>query len=337
MRMRSVANKVGRAIPRGETAALAVLVVCGLFSVAPVRAEFTSPEEGNPFFEEKIRPVLAEKCYSCHSADAEKLKGVAAGRPPLPSPRGRDTGPSLVPGKRRTASSSRPSPTAIPICACRRRRNFPPPWSRIPEMDRGRRAMAEEPVPRPGKGEPLTGKAPRRTLVVASRRETPEAPAVKDAGWARTVRSMPSSSRRSRPPGCVPPNPPTTAPGCGGCPSILPACRRRRSRPRLSSRYLDRAPRERSSMPSSLPPHFGEKWARHWMDLVRYAETHGHEFDFPIDHAFEYRDYLIRAFNDDVPSTSCQGTHRGRPPCESAPPREGGIQRIRPRDPASGI
>ena len=48
-------------------------------------------------------------------------------------------------------------------------------------------------------------------------------------------------------------------------------------------------------------PAFGERWARHWMDLVRYAETYGHEFDFPIAHAWEYRDYLIRAFNNDVP------------------------------------
>jgi len=48
-------------------------------------------------------------------------------------------------------------------------------------------------------------------------------------------------------------------------------------------------------------PHFGERWARHWMDLVRYAEGFGHEFDFPINYAYEYRDYLIRAFNADVP------------------------------------
>ena len=47
--------------------------------------------------------------------------------------------------------------------------------------------------------------------------------------------------------------------------------------------------------------HFGERWARHWMDLVRYAETCGHEFDYPIPYATDYRDYLIRAFNDDVP------------------------------------
>ena len=46
---------------------------------------------------------------------------------------------------------------------------------------------------------------------------------------------------------------------------------------------------------------YGERWARHWMDLVRYAETKGHEFDYSIVGAWRYRDYLIRAFNDDVP------------------------------------
>lgn len=48
-------------------------------------------------------------------------------------------------------------------------------------------------------------------------------------------------------------------------------------------------------------PHFGERWARHWMDLVRYAETKGHEFDYPVIGAWRYRDYLIRAFNQDLP------------------------------------
>ncbi|XOV91654.1 MAG: PSD1 and planctomycete cytochrome C domain-containing protein [Bacteroidota bacterium] len=48
-------------------------------------------------------------------------------------------------------------------------------------------------------------------------------------------------------------------------------------------------------------PAFGERWARHWMDVVRYAETHGHEFDYEIPGAWRYRDYLIRAFNNDVP------------------------------------
>lgn len=47
--------------------------------------------------------------------------------------------------------------------------------------------------------------------------------------------------------------------------------------------------------------HFGEKWAQHWLDLVRYAETLGHEFDYTLPNAWRYRDYLIRAFNQDLP------------------------------------
>jgi hypothetical protein len=48
-------------------------------------------------------------------------------------------------------------------------------------------------------------------------------------------------------------------------------------------------------------PAYGERWGRHWLDLVRYAETHGHEFDFEIPDAWRYRDYVIRAWNADVP------------------------------------
>jgi hypothetical protein len=46
---------------------------------------------------------------------------------------------------------------------------------------------------------------------------------------------------------------------------------------------------------------FGERWARHWLDLARYAETRGHEFDFEVPFLWRYRDYVVRALNDDVP------------------------------------
>ena len=48
-------------------------------------------------------------------------------------------------------------------------------------------------------------------------------------------------------------------------------------------------------------PHYGERWGRHWLDLVRFAETAGHEFDYDTLEAYRYRDYVIRAFNADVP------------------------------------
>jgi hypothetical protein len=48
-------------------------------------------------------------------------------------------------------------------------------------------------------------------------------------------------------------------------------------------------------------PHYGERWARHWMDVIHFAETHGHDQDVPREHAWPYRDYLIQSFNSDKP------------------------------------
>ena len=48
-------------------------------------------------------------------------------------------------------------------------------------------------------------------------------------------------------------------------------------------------------------PQYGERWARHWMDVARFAESHGYEQDYDRPHAWHYRDFLIRAFNEDLP------------------------------------
>jgi hypothetical protein len=48
-------------------------------------------------------------------------------------------------------------------------------------------------------------------------------------------------------------------------------------------------------------PHYGERWARHWMDIARFAESHGYEQDYDRPYAYHYRDFLIRAFNADMP------------------------------------
>lgn len=48
-------------------------------------------------------------------------------------------------------------------------------------------------------------------------------------------------------------------------------------------------------------PRYGERWARHWLDVVGFGETHGFEVNTPRDHAWPYRDYVIRAFNQDLP------------------------------------
>jgi hypothetical protein len=48
-------------------------------------------------------------------------------------------------------------------------------------------------------------------------------------------------------------------------------------------------------------PHYGERWARHWLDVVRFAESYGFEHDLDNEHAYHYRDFVIRALNDDMP------------------------------------
>ena len=48
-------------------------------------------------------------------------------------------------------------------------------------------------------------------------------------------------------------------------------------------------------------PAFGERFARHWLDVVRFTETHGNEWNYDVPYAWRYRDYVIRALNDDVP------------------------------------
>ena len=48
-------------------------------------------------------------------------------------------------------------------------------------------------------------------------------------------------------------------------------------------------------------PAYGERWGRHWLDLARYADTNGYEFDEPRPDAWRYRDYVIRSFNADKP------------------------------------
>ena len=75
------------------------------------------------------------------------------------------------------------------------------------------------------------------------------------------------------------------------------------SREEIQAFLADTKPGARERVVDRLlaSPHFGERWARHWMDLMRYAESRGHEGDYIIANAWHYRDYLIRAFNEGVP------------------------------------
>lgn len=65
----------------------------------------------------------------------------------------------------------------------------------------------------------------------------------------------------------------------------------------------DHSPNAFSNLVEELlaSPHYGERWGRHWLDTVRYADSGGFEYDRDRDNAWRYRDYVIKAFNDDKP------------------------------------
>ncbi len=65
----------------------------------------------------------------------------------------------------------------------------------------------------------------------------------------------------------------------------------------------DQSPRAWENLIDRLldSPHYGERWGRHWLDVARYADSNGFEHDFDRPNAWRYRDYVIRAFNQDKP------------------------------------
>ncbi len=252
------------------------------------------------FFEKEVRPLLASRCYECHSAKSEKLEGGLRLDSREAAITGGDTGPAIVPNN--------PAESLL-IDAINYGEVYEmPPKSKLPESEiavltkwvsMGAPWPAEA-VATPGhlKEFDLAGRKavhwcwqPIRDLAT---------PGVQHRDWAQqpldnfVLANLEAS----------------------GLTPALPANKRtliRRayfdliglppSPAEVNAFLLDESPQAFETVIDQLldSPHFGERWARHWMDLIRYAETYGHEFDYAIPHAYKYRDYLIRAFNADVP------------------------------------
>jgi cytochrome c553 len=270
------------------------------------------------FFESRIRPLLAESCYGCHSARAKKLQanlrldtreGVLGGG---------DNGPALVPGKPEEslilkAVSYRDADLQMPprkkleerqIADLRRWIELGAPDPRVgPSEAAAEEGAAQEGAAgreRTGAAEPFDLEARKRSHWAWQPLGRPAPPAVRDPSWPRADLDRFIQAE-------------VEAAGLAPAP---PADRRTYLR-RVSFDLTGLAPslEELATFladPSSRAfedavdrllesPHFGEHWGQHWLDLVRYGETRGHEQDFEIPEAWRYRDYVIRAFNADVP------------------------------------
>ncbi len=75
------------------------------------------------------------------------------------------------------------------------------------------------------------------------------------------------------------------------------------TREQVAAFLADSSPKAWENLVDQLlaSPHYGERWARHWMDIARYADSGGYEYDRDRDNAWRYRDYLTRSFNEDKP------------------------------------
>ena len=254
------------------------------------------------FFEAKIRPILVESCYPCHSVEAGKSKGDLRLDSRDALRKGGATGPALVPG----------DPEKSLLIEAIRHRNedlqMPPP-------DDGGKLSAEkiallEQWVAMGAPDPRTGGKPHPMDMDVARRHwafqpvmLPKVPRVLDAGWVRTPVDafvLAKLEEKKLTP-AAPADPRTLLRRVTYDLTGLPPT------PEEMDAFL-RAPGgdayERAVERLLASPRYGERWGRFWLDVARYADTKGYlvgnaERRFPFSHT--YRDYVIRAFNDDKP------------------------------------
>ncbi|MGI9471451.1 MAG: PSD1 and planctomycete cytochrome C domain-containing protein, partial [Rubripirellula sp.] len=272
-------------------------------SVAGMPATAVEPTaEQIEFFEARVRPIFVEHCYECHSTTADDVEANLLLDSRWGWETGGDSGPAIVPGK---------LDESLIIEAVRYEDDIVsamPPRSKLAAKDiRTLEKWVGMGAPDPREMPTETGKIEKfdlnkRRLEHWSWRpiSNPRPPQVSDETWPnndidRFVLSKIESAGLT---------PASDADKRTWLRRVhfdligLPP-----SPSEIATFLADEQDNAQEHVVDALlrSPHFGEKWARHWMDLVRYAETYGHEFDYPIRGASQYRDYLIRAFNADVP------------------------------------
>jgi cytochrome c553 len=253
------------------------------------------------FFEARVRPVLAENCFRCHGDKKHKgdlrldsLSAMLAGG---------DRGPAIVPGQPEKSLLLKAIRQEDPELKM-------PPSRKLPAKqiaDLTQWVKMGAPWPGADKDAPVVARPKEYRISDRDRAhwafqpvKRPVTPSVKNEGWvtnpidafilarleAKGLQPSPPASRQELVRRVyydltgLPPSPKD-----------------------VESFLADTAPQTYEKLVDRLldSPRYGEKWARHWLDLVRYADTNSYERDNPKPHAWRYRDYVIRAFNQDKP------------------------------------
>ncbi len=273
---------------------VSVVAACGLAAARAAAPTALDPADLE-FFEAKVRPLLVARCAECHSteagdpegglsfdsrADFLAAEGVAVAGKPDQS--------LLVHAVRYDGDLQMPPEGRLPTAEIATLEE----WVRrgLPWPDDGKRAAVEGFDLAARKAEHWCWQPPRAT----------PPPAVKDAAWCRgdidrfVLARLEAAGLAPAPEADravlvrraaeiltgLPPDPADVA-AVAADPD-----------PAAFDRYVERL---------LASPHYGERFGRHWLDVVRFAETRGHEFDYPIPNAWRYRDWVVEAFNTDLP------------------------------------
>lgn len=283
---------------------VAVVAIC-LVSAARLAAQVESPTAATEaaqsadqkFFQESVLPILQQHCFKCHSHATKVPKGGLVLDSRSGWATGGDTGPAIVPGK--------PDESLL-IKAVRYGDLKMPPAGKLPPdaisiLERWVAAGAVDPRT------DAQAKGPTNVDIAAGRKHwafqpvgTPAVPKLKDESWPRNdidrflaarleehhLRPAPDADRYTwlrRVNVDLTGLPPTT--------QQIAAFIQDNS-PQAEERVVDRLLASRA---------FGERWGRHWLDLVGFADQIGTANDIFAEHAWRYRDYVIAAFHEDKP------------------------------------
>lgn len=249
------------------------------------------------FFESKIRPVLIEHCYSCHAADSKIIRGglLVDSRDGLLE--GGDSGPAVVPGN---------AEESLLLAALKHESFEMPPERKLPdaviadfEQWIARGAVDPRDV---GNAEPPRGvdyeaaKSHWAFQVIAD----PMPPTVLQESWIQSPIDRFVLARLE-------------AAGMTPRPRADKATLIRRasfdliglppSVAEVEAFLADQSPDAFAKVIDNLlqSPHYGERWGRHWLDLVRYADTNGADENHQLPNAWHYRDWVVRMINRDQP------------------------------------
>ena len=284
-----------------------LLSLCGLCIARPALGGNAGPgrsrRENGPRpgdFHEVVRALLTDRCLKCHGGEKTRSGLDLGTREGLL--KGGDKGLVVVarPGQGQPAlPASSPTSTSRP-CRPRRTKLSDDAVAQIAAwIDLG--APYDKPLlDKAGRQEADAGDRRGPPLLGVPAAETAAGAAVKDAAWRRTpIDSFILAKLEEK-----------------GLTPNAPADRRKLIRrayfdllglpptpEEVEAFVADPAPDAYEKLIDRLldNPHYGERWARHWLDLAHFAESHGYEHDYDRPTAYPYRDFVIKAFNQDLP------------------------------------